>query len=63
VNVPPLDKVNPLRFKLVAGTANAVVPKFNMLNQLLVVNVCIAVPLPVNVKLGEYSAEPPVVPN
>ena len=33
------------------------------MNQLPVVNVAIAVPLPVNVKLGALVVDPPVVPN
>ena len=63
LNVPPLLNVKPLRFNEVVPGLNAVVPKFNVLNQLPLVNVCTAVPLPVNVKLGEISAVPPVVPN
>ena len=63
VNVPLLDNVRLFKFSVVAGTANAVVPKSSLLNQLRLVNVAIAVPLPVNVKLGEISAVPPVVPN
>ena len=63
VNVPPLLNVKPLRFSEVVPGLNAVVPKLKLLNQLLEVNVAIAVPLPVNVKLGEISAVPPVVPN
>ena len=63
LNVPPLDNVKLLRFKLVAPGLNAVVPKFNVLNQLPVVNVCTETPLPVIVKLGLLVALPPVVPN
>ena len=59
VNVPLVDNVNPRKFNDVVGTANAVVPKLNVLNQLPVVNVPIDVPLPVNVKLGEFVDEPP----
>ena len=63
VNVPPLDNVkSPPMLNTVAGTAKAVVPKFKFLNQLPVVNVCTAVPLPVNDKLGALVVEPPVVP-
>ena len=62
VNVPPLESVIESTFNDVAGTANAVVPKFKLLNQLPVVNVWIAVPLPVKVKFGLLVAEPPVVP-
>ena len=49
VNVPLLDNVKLFRFNVVAGTVNAVVPKFKLLNQLPVVNVCTPVPLPVSV--------------
>jgi hypothetical protein len=58
VYVPPLDNNKLLTFTLVAGIANAVVPKLSVLNQLLVVNVCIAIPDPVNVKFGSI---PPAV--
>jgi hypothetical protein len=61
VNVPPLDNVKPKRFSDVVPGLNAVVPKFNVLNQLPVVNVAIAVPLPVNVKLHALAAVPPAV--
>jgi len=61
-NVPPLDSVNPLRFSSVEAIANAVVPKFNVLNQLPVVNVITAVPVPVKDRFGALVAEPPVVP-
>ena len=63
VYVPPLDSVNALRFVAPIVEAKAVVPKSNLLNQLLVVIVSIAVPEPVNVKLGLLVALPPVVPN
>jgi hypothetical protein len=64
VNVPPDDNVrSPTMLNAVAGTAKAVVPKLKFLNQLAVVNVAIAVPLPVKLKLGALVAEPPVVPN
>ena len=43
--------------------SNCVVPKFNMLNQLAVVNVTTPVPLPVRDKLGALVVAPPVVPN
>ena len=63
VNVPPLDNVKlPAMFNAVAGIANAVVPKSRLSNQLAVVNVCTAVPLPVSDKLGAIVADPPVVP-
>ena len=52
VNVPPLLNVSEVKFKLVVPGLNAVVPKLSVLNQLPVVNVITAVPLPVNVKLG-----------
>ena len=63
VNVPLEDNVNPLRFRDVAAMVKAVVPKSNLLNQLLVVNLAIAVPDPVSVKFGALELEPPVVPN
>jgi len=63
VNVPPADKTKLSMFTDVAGIANAVVPKSNVLNQLPVVIVAIPVPLPVRVKFGLLVAEPPVVPN
>ena len=63
VNVPLDDNVKLFKFKFVVGTANAVVPKSSLLNQLAVVNVIIAVPEPVRVKFTELVAEPPVVPN
>ena len=63
VNVPLLDSVNPLRFNDVAATVKTVVPKFNVLNQLPVVNVITAVPVPVKDRFGALVAEPPVVPN
>jgi hypothetical protein len=46
----------------VAGTVNAVLLKLRFLNQLAVVNVCTAVPLPVIDKFGALVTEPPVVP-
>ena len=64
VNVPPLDNVKlPAMFNDVVPGLNAVEPKSRLSNQLPVVNVAIAVPLPVNVKLGAFVADPPVVPN
>jgi hypothetical protein len=63
VYVPVADKVKLLRFNVVAGTAYAVVPKFNTLNQLPLVNVTNAVPDPVKAKLGALALVPPVVPN
>ena len=63
LNVPPLDNVKLSKFNAVVPGLNAVVPKFNTPNQLPVVNVCTAVPLPVNDKLGEFADVPPVVPN
>ena len=62
VNVPPLDNVNASKFNDVVPGLNAVVPKFNKPNQLPVVNVCTAVPLPVSDKLGEFADVPLVVP-
>ena len=64
VNVPPLDNVKlPAMLNAVVPGLNAVVPKFRSSNQLPVVNVAIAVPLPVKLKLGALVAVPPVVPN
>ena len=63
VNVPPELNVRLLTFIVVVGMANAVVPKLNALNQLLVVIVCTAVPDPVSVRLGALVLEPPEVPN
>lgn len=63
VNVPPVDNVSPFKFNAVAAMVNAVEPKSNRLNQLAVVIVAIAVPLPVNHKFGDIAADPPVVPN
>lgn len=63
VNVPPPDNVIDCKFNVVAANVNAVVPKFNDLNQLPVVNVGIAVPNPVKVKFGALDIEPAVVPN
>ena len=63
VYVPPALNVNTDRFNDVVPGSNAVVPKFNEPNQLPVVSVCIAVPDPVNVKLGALVLVPPVVPN
>ena len=62
VYVPVRDKVNDSKFNVVAARVKAVVPKSNLLNQLLLVNVAIAVPDPVNVKLGALVAEPSTVP-
>jgi hypothetical protein len=61
VYVPPDDNVNPFKFNAVVPGLNAVVPKLNVLNQLAVVNVCTAVPLPVSDTLGAVVAEPPAV--
>lgn len=64
VNVPPDDNVrSPAMFRVVAGRAKAVVPNVRLSNQLAVVSVMIAVPLPVNDRLGALVAVPPVVPN
>ena len=65
VYVPLGDKVTLLRFNVVLPEPAEVTPKFNVLNQLPVVNVTTPVPAlpPVNVKLGLLVAEPPVVPN
>ena len=63
VYVPPDDNVNPFKFNAVVPGLNAVVPKLNVLNQPPVANVCTAVPVPVNVKLGAFVVEPPVIPN
>jgi len=64
VNVPPLDNVSPpAMLSAVVPGLKAVVPKLKFLNQLAVVNVCTAVPLPVKLKLGALVAVPPVVPN
>jgi hypothetical protein len=61
VYVPLDDNVKLLRFNVVAAKVNAVVPKFNVPNQLAVVSTGIAVPDPVNVKLGALVAVPPEV--
>ena len=62
--VPPLDNVKlPAMLSAVVPGLNAVVPKLRSSNQLAVVNVAIAVPLPVKLKLGALVAVPPVVPN
>jgi len=63
VNVPPDESVNPFKFNEVVPGLNAVVPKFNVLNQLPVVNVVTAVPAPTKDTFGALVAEPPVVPN
>ena len=63
VNVPPELNVKLPRVNDVVPGLNAVVPKSNLLNQLLVVIVCTVVPDPVNVKFGALVVEPPVVPN
>ena len=64
VYVPPLDNVrSPTMLNAVVPGLKAVVPKSKVLNQLAVVNVCTAVPLPVNDRLGALVADPPVVPN
>lgn len=61
VYVPALDNVNPYTFKL-AATANAVVPKSTVLNQLPELSVCTPVPVPVSVNENPIAADPPVVP-
>jgi hypothetical protein len=64
VNVPPDDNVRSLAmFNVVAGRAKAVVPNVRLSNQLAVVSVMIAMPVPVNDRLGALVAVPPVVPN
>ena len=63
VNVPPGDNVNDSRFNDVVGSTNTVVSKLSVLNQLPVVIVAIAVPLPFIAKLGLLVIDPPVVPN
>jgi hypothetical protein len=63
VNVPPLLNVKLFKFSVVVPIVKAVVPKSNLLYQLFVVKVITEVPLPVNVKFGEFVVEPPVVPN
>ena len=63
VNVPPALNVNPCSANAVVPGLNTVVPKLNVLKILPVVNVCTAVPLPVNVKFGALVDAPPVVPN
>jgi hypothetical protein len=63
VNTPaPLDKVKLLKFTVVAGTVNTVLPKLNVLNQLPLASVNTEVPLPVSVTFGALVDEPPVVP-
>lgn len=61
VYVPPLDKVKMFKFSVVVANVKAVVPKFKLLNQLLLVNVATEVPLPVNVTLGAFALVPPAV--
>lgn len=64
VNVPPDDNERlPAMFNVVAGRAKAVVLNDRLPNQLPVVSVTIAIPVPDTVKLGALVAEPPVVPN
>lgn len=64
VNVPPVDNVIfPAMFRVVAARAKAVEPKLRFLNQLPVVSVMIAAPVPVNDKLGAFVFDPLVVPN
>ena len=63
VKVPLLLNVNAFKFKVVPAIVNAVVPKSSLLNQLPVLSVTTAVPLPVSVKFGDVVAEPPVLPN
>jgi len=61
VYVPLDDNVKlPAMLNAVVPGLNAVVPKFNVLNQLAVVSVAIEAPV-VNVKLGAIVAEPPDV--
>ena len=52
VNVPLALNINEFKNNVVVAIVNAVVPKSNVLNQLPVDHVMIAVPLPVKVKLG-----------
>jgi hypothetical protein len=61
VYVPPVDNIRVLTFNEVPGSANAVVPKSNRLNQLPVVSVAMAVPDPVKVKFGALVVVPPAV--
>ena len=62
VYVPLDDKIIASTLIAVAGIVNAVVPKSRVSNQLPVVNVCTAVPLPVKVRPGIIVELPPVVP-
>ena len=62
VNVPPGDNVSDSRFNDVVGNVKTVVSKLNVLNQLPVVIVTTAVPLPFIAKLGLLATAPPVVP-
>ena len=50
VYVPAADKFNELKFRFVVPSVKAVVPKFNVSNQLPVVSVSTAAPDPVKVK-------------
>lgn len=60
-NVPPFDNVNELKFIVVAGIENAVVPKSRLLNHDPVVNVGgKLIPVP-NVKFGALALVPPAV--
>ena len=63
VKVPPLLNVKLFKFRPapVPAPVHGVVPKLNVLNQLFCINVCVAVPLPVNDKFGLLVIEPPVV--
>lgn len=61
VYVPLVDNIRVLTFNEVPGSANAVVPKSNRLNQLPVVSVAMAVPDPVKVKFGALVVVPPAV--
>ena len=61
LNVPPLDSVKLFKFNPVLPALNAEVPKLSVLNQLPLVNVIALVPLPVSVKFGALSEEPPAV--
>jgi len=63
LNVPPLDSVKLFKFNPVLPGLNVVVPKLSVLNQLPLVNVIVLVPLPVSVKFGALSEEPPPIPN
>ena len=59
VYVPPELSVKLFKFKVVVPSAKAVVPKFNVLNQLPVVSVATAVPDPVSDRFVALVVEPP----